>query len=119
MSNLKETSVHEIALTARFCTQRRTLVILDEPITAGAVAGMAEALAKYGTLSLAAVMTPAIRLAKYGFLVDSALFRSLRGNRAVPQYCDACFTGEYPTPLIDYQQDQADKERQLSLLDDV
>ncbi|MFA6165844.1 MAG: gamma-glutamyltransferase [Gemmatimonadaceae bacterium] len=52
----------------------------------GAVAGMAEALAKYGSMSLAAVMAPAIRLAKDGFIVDSALFRSLRGNRAVPQF---------------------------------
>ena len=52
----------------------------------GAVAGMAEALAKYGTMPLAAVMAPAIRLAKEGFIVDSALFRSLHGNRAVPQF---------------------------------
>ncbi|MBI5600320.1 MAG: gamma-glutamyltransferase [Gemmatimonadetes bacterium] len=52
----------------------------------GAVAGMAEALAKYGTMPLSAVMAPAIRLAKEGFIVDSALFRSLRGNRAVPQF---------------------------------
>ncbi|MEA2769276.1 MAG: amidophosphoribosyltransferase, partial [Acetobacteraceae bacterium] len=30
-----------------------------------------------------------------------------------PYYCDACFTGDYPIPLPD-QQDNAD--RQLSLL---
>jgi gamma-glutamyltranspeptidase/glutathione hydrolase len=47
---------------------------------------MAEALAKYGSMPLAAVMAPAIRLAKDGFIVDSALFRSLRGNRAVSQF---------------------------------
>ncbi len=52
----------------------------------GAVAGMADALAKYGTLPLATVMAPAIRLAKDGFIVDSSLFRSLRGNRAVAQF---------------------------------
>jgi len=45
----------------------------------GAVAGLDAALQRYGTMSLAQVMTPAIRLARDGFLVDSALFRSLRG----------------------------------------
>jgi gamma-glutamyltranspeptidase/glutathione hydrolase len=52
----------------------------------GAVAGMTEALAKYGSLPLAKVMAPAIRLARDGFVVDSALARSLRGNRIVPQF---------------------------------
>ncbi|MBI2407314.1 MAG: gamma-glutamyltransferase [Gemmatimonadetes bacterium] len=52
----------------------------------GAVAGMTEALAKYGSLPLAKVMAPAIRLAREGFVVDSALARSLRGNRIVPQF---------------------------------
>jgi gamma-glutamyltranspeptidase/glutathione hydrolase len=47
----------------------------------GAVAGMAEALAKYGTMSLHDVMQPAIRLAGNGFVVDSALNRSLSGSR--------------------------------------
>jgi gamma-glutamyltranspeptidase/glutathione hydrolase len=49
----------------------------------GSVAGMADALAKYGTMTLAQVMAPAIRLAKDGFEMDSALFRSLRGNKNV------------------------------------
>jgi gamma-glutamyltranspeptidase/glutathione hydrolase len=48
----------------------------------GAVAGMAEALARYGTLPLATVMAPAIRLAEEGFAVDSALHRSLRSDSA-------------------------------------
>ena len=52
----------------------------------GSVAGMAEALAKYGSLPLAKVMAPAIRLARDGFIVDSSLYRSLRGNRAVAQF---------------------------------
>jgi gamma-glutamyltranspeptidase/glutathione hydrolase len=43
----------------------------------GSVAGMAAALAKYGTMSLHDVMQPAIRLASDGFVVDSALSRSL------------------------------------------
>ncbi|MEP7383244.1 MAG: gamma-glutamyltransferase [Gemmatimonadota bacterium] len=46
----------------------------------GAVAGMAEALAKYGSMTLAQVMAPAIRMARDGFVVDSALFNSLRGS---------------------------------------
>jgi gamma-glutamyltranspeptidase/glutathione hydrolase len=48
----------------------------------GSVAGMADALAKYGKLSLAEVMAPAIRLAEQGFVVDSALWRSLRDDSA-------------------------------------
>jgi gamma-glutamyltranspeptidase/glutathione hydrolase len=47
----------------------------------GAVAGMTEALAKYGKLPLAQVLAPAIRLAEEGFVVDSALHRSLRGDQ--------------------------------------
>ena len=46
----------------------------------GAVAGMAEALAKYGTMPLARVMAPAIRLARDGFVVDSSLLRSLASS---------------------------------------
>ncbi|HKW11962.1 MAG TPA: gamma-glutamyltransferase [Gemmatimonadaceae bacterium] len=46
----------------------------------GAVAGLTTALAKFGTLPLAAVMAPAIRYAEEGFVVDSALSRSLRNN---------------------------------------
>jgi gamma-glutamyltranspeptidase/glutathione hydrolase len=47
----------------------------------GAVAGMLEALAKYGSKSAAQVIAPAIRLARDGFLVDSSLSRSLSGSR--------------------------------------
>ena len=43
----------------------------------GAVAGMTEALRAHGTMSLADVMAPAIRLAKDGFVVDSAQSASL------------------------------------------
>ena len=55
----------------------------------GAVAGMAEALAKYGTMSLAQVVAPAIRLARDGFVVDSSLFLSLRGSREYLSRFDA------------------------------
>lgn len=47
----------------------------------GAVAGMHAALERFGTMRLAQVMAPAIRLARDGFAVDSALFRSLRGSQ--------------------------------------
>ena len=46
----------------------------------GAVAGMAAALAKYGTMSLHDVMQPAIALADSGFTVDSALYRSIKAG---------------------------------------
>jgi gamma-glutamyltranspeptidase/glutathione hydrolase len=49
----------------------------------GAVAGMADALARHGTMSLAEVMAPAIRLAKDGFVVDSAQSASLANARAL------------------------------------
>ncbi|MBV9879505.1 MAG: gamma-glutamyltransferase [Gemmatirosa sp.] len=48
----------------------------------GSVAGMAEAVAKYGRLKLADVMAPAIRLASGGFVVDSGMWRGLRGDSA-------------------------------------
>ena len=46
----------------------------------GAVAGLTTALAKYGTMSLAQVMVPAIRYAEEGIVVDSALANSFRSN---------------------------------------
>ena len=46
----------------------------------GAVAGLTEALAKYGTMSLADVMAPAVRYAEEGVVVDSALYNSFRTN---------------------------------------
>jgi gamma-glutamyltranspeptidase/glutathione hydrolase len=55
----------------------------------GSVAGMAEALAKYGTMPLSRVMAPAIRLARDGFVVDSFLHGSLSGNRAHIERFDA------------------------------
>jgi gamma-glutamyltranspeptidase/glutathione hydrolase len=48
----------------------------------GSVAGMTTALARYGSMPLAKVMAPAIRLADSGFTVDSALARSFEGNES-------------------------------------
>ena len=60
--------------------------------------------------------------------VDSLAFISLPGfyealgqgkrNDSAPQFADHCFTGDYPTKLIDRDHDMASKEQQLSLLDD-
>jgi len=47
----------------------------------GSVAGMNEALRKYGTMTLAQVMAPAIRLAEQGFEVDSQFSRGIAGGR--------------------------------------
>jgi gamma-glutamyltranspeptidase/glutathione hydrolase len=53
----------------------------------GAVAGMSQALAQYGTMTLAQVMAPAIRLARDGFVVDSSLASSIRnGHEWVAAY---------------------------------
>lgn len=49
----------------------------------GAVAGMVAALERYGTLPLRTVLEPAIRLAEQGFVVDSALHRSLVADSAL------------------------------------
>ena len=57
---------------------------------------------------------------------DSLKFISLDGlyravgedsrNNKTPQYCDACFSGEYPTPLTD--NNASDDDKQFSLLTD-
>ena len=47
----------------------------------GAVAGMAAALEQYGSMPLRDVIAPALRLAEQGFVVDSNLHNSIRGDR--------------------------------------
>jgi gamma-glutamyltranspeptidase/glutathione hydrolase len=67
----------------------------------GAVAGLTEALSKYGTMSLKDVMAPAIRYAEQGFTVDSALARSLVSNaRLLRQFAGAkvFLPGDKPLP---------------------
>ena len=51
-----------------------------------------------------------------GYLTIDGLYRACgeaARNNEIPQFCDACFTGEYPIPLTDHE-DGGDK--QLSLL---
>ena len=47
----------------------------------GAVAGMVEAHRRYGALPLSKVLAPALELAAKGFVVDSAMFRSLSSEK--------------------------------------
>jgi len=86
----------------------------------GAVAGMTEALQKYGTKSLAEVMAPAIRLAREGFAVDSNLFRSLRGAQQRLCQFEGCATfypnGAPPAPGTTLV--QSDLARSLQLIAD-
>jgi len=53
------------------------------------------------------------------FISIDGLYRALgRGarNAANPAYCDACFTGDYPVPLTDFDKGSS---RQLSLLEEI
>ncbi|MFL5579189.1 MAG: gamma-glutamyltransferase, partial [Gemmatimonadaceae bacterium] len=53
----------------------------------GSVAGMAEALRRYGTMSLREVVEPAIRLATEGFEIDASFAGGLEGARDfLPQF---------------------------------
>ena len=62
-------------------------------------------------------MAEFIRVDSIGFLSIDGLYRAVNEparNNMTPQFCDACFTGEYPTRLMD--RDGSDNVRQLSLL---
>ena len=53
------------------------------------------------------------------FLTIDGLYRALgeaKRNDGCPQFCDACFTGQYPTPLTD--QDAVERPDQLTLLNE-
>lgn len=56
-----------------------------------------------------------------GFLSVDGLYWAMREERnpAQPQYSDHCFTGDYPTKLVDLNADRAAKDFQLSLLADA
>jgi amidophosphoribosyltransferase len=44
------------------------------------------------------------------FLSIDGLYRALgedQRNNGKPQYCDACFTGDYPTSLTDHDEQEA------------
>jgi amidophosphoribosyltransferase len=59
-----------------------------------------------------------IKVDSLAFLSIDGLYRAVgevNRDAAQPQFCDACFTGEYPTALTD-RESAADTMRQLSLL---
>ncbi|RUV54529.1 amidophosphoribosyltransferase, partial [Mesorhizobium sp. M5C.F.Ca.IN.020.14.1.1] len=62
-------------------------------------------------------MAEFIRVDSLGFLSIDGLYRAVgeagRANEQ-PQFCDACFTGQYPTRLADFE--GSDNVRTLSLL---
>ncbi len=54
------------------------------------------------------------------FLSIDGLYRAVAGaerDGETPQYCDACFTGDYPIPLVDHE--GGNDRRQLSLLSEM
>jgi len=54
-----------------------------------------------------------------GFLSVEGLYDAIGlGARdpEAPQFADHCFTGNYPTRLVDKEEDQAEKDRQLTLM---
>ena len=62
-------------------------------------------------------MAEFIKVDSLGFVSIDGLYRAVgeaRRDGATPQYCDACFSGDYPTRLTDAE--RRDKVRQLSLL---
>ncbi|HET7411869.1 MAG TPA: phosphoribosyltransferase family protein, partial [Pararhizobium sp.] len=62
-------------------------------------------------------MADFIRVDSLSFLSIDGLYRAVREpgrNNECPQFCDACFTGQYPTQLTDH--DAVDNVRTLSLL---
>ena len=54
-----------------------------------------------------------------GFLSVDGLYASIgiKRDMTMPQFSDHCFTGCYPTRLVDQMQEEGGKDRQLSLLD--
>jgi amidophosphoribosyltransferase len=62
-------------------------------------------------------MAEFIRVDSLGFLSIDGLYRAVgeaRRENDQPQFCDACFTTDYPTRLLDHE--GADNVRTLSLL---
>jgi amidophosphoribosyltransferase len=62
-------------------------------------------------------MAEFIRVDSLGFLSIDGLYRAVgeaRRDNDQPQFCDACFTTDYPTRLLDHE--GADNVRTLSLL---
>jgi len=64
-------------------------------------------------------MAKHINVDTLAYISINGLYRALGEegrSLEMPQYCDACFSGEYPIPLTDHEKDPA--QHQLSLLDE-
>ena len=64
-------------------------------------------------------MTEAIGCDSLAFVSFDGMYRAMGEpgrDSAAPQYCDACFTGDYPIPLTDYDETGDGGGDQLSLL---
>ena len=64
-------------------------------------------------------MRTSIGIDSLAFISIDGLYRAMSGDArdaANPQYCDACFSGEYPIPLTDHE--QGEPPTQLALLAD-
>jgi amidophosphoribosyltransferase len=62
-----------------------------------------------------------LKVDSLGYISIPGFYQALgagKRNDAAPQFADHCFTGDYPTRLVDRDRDMAAKEQQLSLLDD-
>ena len=80
------------------------------------MADRSELLAAQNTL---AQMQDYLQVESLGFLSVPGLYRAIgvEYDADTPAFADHCFTGDYPTRLIDHDQNESGKERQLSLLD--
>lgn len=82
------------------------------------MAARSELLAARMTL---AEMTEFLRASSLGFLSVDGLYDAIGGferDSHNPQFADHCFTGDYPTILVDEAQNRSHKDLQLSLLDE-
>lgn len=83
----------------------------------GSVAGMSVVLEKFGTMRLADVMAPAIRLADEGFIVEAGFNRSVRGDSArIARFGGAGFLPNGAPPAIGSRFRQLDLARTLRLI---
>jgi len=66
-----------------------------------------------------AAMARELKADSLGYLSVEGLYDAIGlgpRNPDIPQFSDHCFTGDYPTRLVDRDEDKADKDRQLTLM---
>lgn len=84
----------------------------------GSVAGLLEALQRFGTISRVAAIAPAVRLARDGFLVDAAFMGTTAGQltRIEPHAGATLFLPDGAPPSVGSTFRQADLARTLELI---